>query len=87
MSEQKCERASELHPAAGPRVPGDPRRGGGRQDGPLHPGDPRPGPDHGDGQRFPSAVTTSPRSEGLIEELLLSTVTLNITFLLEWVLL
>ena len=60
----ECERASELHPASGPRVPGEPRRGGGRQDGELHPGDPWPRPGHWAGQRGDSAVTTSPRSEG-----------------------
>ena len=36
--------SKEENPTAGPRVPGEPRRGGGRQDGELHPGDPRPLP-------------------------------------------
>ena len=37
----ECERASELHLASGPRVPGEPRQGGGHQDGAVQPEDPQ----------------------------------------------
>ena len=36
-----CERASDLHPASVPRVPGEPQQGGGHQDGAVHPEDPQ----------------------------------------------
>ena len=42
MSEQEARTPSKLHSASGPQVPGDPRGGGGREDGELHQGDPGP---------------------------------------------